>query len=159
MERIGKNFHKDQIGMHDQFTKLKKILKILDEELYLYLESVDSLSLFYCYRWILVAFKREFPLSDIYPLWEAWFSDYYHEELHLFIIIGMLISNRNIIIDDQMYFDEILAVILLNTHNIKLFATKSHPEFVVDHCISYGVWLHKEFQEKANHEQKLDIFG
>jgi len=35
-------------------------------------ESKDCLNLFFCFRWLLVLFKREFSFETIQRLWEVW---------------------------------------------------------------------------------------
>lgn len=35
------------------------------------LDSQDSGSLCFCFRWLLIWFKREFPFPDILRLWEV----------------------------------------------------------------------------------------
>lgn len=34
-------------------------------------ERTDSLNLFFCFRWILISFKREFKFEDVIKLWEV----------------------------------------------------------------------------------------
>ena len=34
-------------------------------------ESHDSGNFYFCFRWLLIAFKREFSFSDIMRLWEV----------------------------------------------------------------------------------------
>lgn len=35
------------------------------------LDSQDSGSLCFCFRWLLIWFKREFPFQDVLRLWEV----------------------------------------------------------------------------------------
>lgn len=35
------------------------------------LDSQDSGSLCFCFRWLLIWFKREFPFPDVLRLWEV----------------------------------------------------------------------------------------
>jgi hypothetical protein len=35
------------------------------------LDRTDSLNLFFCFRWILIAFKREFKFDQVIRLWEV----------------------------------------------------------------------------------------
>jgi len=146
LDKIGSNFRKDQVGVHAQFSALVKLLKILDIELYQYLESNDSISL-YCYRWILIAFKREFDIESIFEIWEAWFSNYYHPDFNLFLVIAMLSLNRKIIIDENLMFDEIFAY----------FATKKDG-YDGKQCLIKTLELLAFFDKNATPQEKDDIF-
>lgn len=59
------NFHKDQVAMTSQLTSIAHILKYLDPILHRSLEETDSLNMFFCFRWVLLQFKREFSPQDI----------------------------------------------------------------------------------------------
>lgn len=78
--------------MKGQLSTLQQLIAVMDPELYLHLgpsstrlpraaltlpsvlpiaEKTESLNLFFCFRWILIAFKREFPFNDTLSLWEV----------------------------------------------------------------------------------------
>jgi TBC1 domain family member 17 len=65
------NFDKDQAGMHKQLQQLALILKYTDCEFWEYLNEKHCLELFFCFRWLLIMFKREFPLPDVQLIWEV----------------------------------------------------------------------------------------
>eukprot|EP01130_Rhizamoeba_saxonica_P017623 TRINITY_DN8581_c0_g1_i1.p1 TRINITY_DN8581_c0_g1~~TRINITY_DN8581_c0_g1_i1.p1 ORF type:complete len:536 (+),score=93.41 TRINITY_DN8581_c0_g1_i1:353-1960(+) len=113
MARSGKNFHKDQISLHAQFTKLANLLNFVDPGLYSYLESIDALNMFFVYRWLLILFKREFEPNDVKRIWEAIWSDFIHPDFHLFIVLGILVKQSETIISNQFLFDDLLKVCLL----------------------------------------------
>ncbi|SPO25404.1 related to GYP7 - GTPase-activating protein for Ypt7p [Ustilago trichophora] len=71
MERTKSNFYRDQSGMKTQLLVLQKLISIMDPALYAHLEKTESLHLFFCYRWLLVRFKREFRFDQTMALWEA----------------------------------------------------------------------------------------
>ena len=82
----------------------------------------------YCNRWILIAFKREFPFEDVLRLWEVLWTDLYCQQFVLFVALAVLESHRDVImrylvevrassvtlilrlIWDALQFDEILKV-------------------------------------------------
>lgn len=57
--------------MHRQITNLSKLIKTVDSQLYAFLESHDCLNFFYCFRWLLIIFKREFSFDNIQKLWDV----------------------------------------------------------------------------------------
>ncbi|GJJ12139.1 hypothetical protein Clacol_006380 [Clathrus columnatus] len=76
-------------------------------------EKVDGLNLFFCFRWILIAFKREFPIDDILRLWEVLWSDYYTSQFVLFVALALLVAQRDVILRYLVEFDEILKAEVL----------------------------------------------
>ncbi|PWZ02198.1 RabGAP/TBC [Testicularia cyperi] len=71
MERTKSNFYRDQSGMKFQLLLLQKLISLMDPALYAHLERTDSLNLFFCFRWLLVRFKREFGFQETLGLWEC----------------------------------------------------------------------------------------
>ncbi len=49
-------------------------------------------------RWILIAFKREFPFDDVLRLWEVLWTDYYSNSFVLFVALALLESHRDVIL-------------------------------------------------------------
>ena len=60
--------------------------------------------------WILIAFKREFQFEDVLGLWEFLWTDYYTNEMVLFVALAVLESHRDVILRYLVEFDEILKV-------------------------------------------------
>ena len=48
-----------------QLTALRRLVQLLDPPLHAFLQARDSLNLFFCYRWVLIAFKREFGFEEV----------------------------------------------------------------------------------------------
>ena len=71
MNRTKENFSADQKGMSRKLMSLQDLIKVMDPELYKHFKQTDNLNMFFCFRWILVVFKREFPFNDIITLWEV----------------------------------------------------------------------------------------
>lgn len=49
-------------------------------------------------RWVLIAFKREFPFNDVLRLWEVLWTDYYTTDFVLFVALAVLESHRDVIL-------------------------------------------------------------
>lgn len=65
MERMESNFSTDCVGMHTQLEALKSLVEHSDPELHSFFETRDCLNYFFCYRWLLVHFKREFEFEEV----------------------------------------------------------------------------------------------
>lgn len=65
------NFDVDQAGIKKQLSGVQKLLGVVVPDLASYLNSQESANMFFCFRMLLVQFKREFILLDIMTLWEV----------------------------------------------------------------------------------------
>lgn len=108
MERMERNFLRDQSGMRNQLLTLDHIVQLLDPKLYLHLQSADSTNFFFFFRMLLVWYKREFPWLDILHLWEVLWTDYLSSGFHLFIAVAILEKHRDVIMEHLKHFDEVL---------------------------------------------------
>ncbi|KAK1437462.1 hypothetical protein QVD17_03253 [Tagetes erecta] len=111
LERLGPNFNRDQSGMHSQLFALSKLVEILDSPLHNYFKQNDCLNYFFCFRWILIQFKREFEYETTLRLWEVLWAHYPSEHLHLYICVAILKRHRDKIMGEQMDFDTLLKFI------------------------------------------------
>ncbi|KAF9053612.1 GTPase-activating protein gyp7 [Hymenopellis radicata] len=98
MHRMKQNFLRDQSGMKKQLLTLQQLIGMMDPELYRHLEKADGLNLFFCFRWVLIAFKREFAFDDVLRLWEVLWTDYYSNDFVLFVALAVLESHRDMIL-------------------------------------------------------------
>jgi len=148
MDRLGPNFHKDQTGLHTQFEKLKKLLHCIDSTLYDYLLSIDALNMIFCYRWLLILFRREFPTEAICVLWEVFLTNYYHKDFPLFFALAILIQERSLILEQKLGFDGILR------HLTELADQLDHMSL-----LGKTSSLYLNFEKNTDDEIKSDIFG
>lgn len=108
MERMERNFLRDQSGMRSQLLTLDHLVQFMDPKLYSHLQSADSTNFFFFFRMLLVWFKREFEWMDVLRLWEALWTDYLSSGFHLFIALAILEKHREIIMTHLKHFDEVL---------------------------------------------------
>uniref|UniRef100_A0A8D3DFZ1 TBC1 domain family, member 17 n=1 Tax=Scophthalmus maximus TaxID=52904 RepID=A0A8D3DFZ1_SCOMX len=108
MELVHQNFEESQEAMKKQLLQLSILLKALDPELCDFLDSQDSGSLCFCFRWLLIWFKREFSFEDILTLWEVQWSSLPCDNFHLLIACSILESQRGELIGSNHDFNTIL---------------------------------------------------
>ncbi|XP_076852739.1 TBC1 domain family member 17 isoform X2 [Brachyhypopomus gauderio] len=118
MELLHQNFEESQEAMKQQLLQLSLLLKALDPELCDYLDSQDSGSLCFCFRWLLIWYKREFPFDDILSLWEVLWTRLPCANFHLLLACAILESQRDELIGSNHDFNSILKHI--NELNMKL---------------------------------------
>ncbi|XP_051150405.1 uncharacterized protein LOC127264881 isoform X2 [Andrographis paniculata] len=135
MDRLGPNFNRDQSGMHSQLFALSKLVELLDNPLHNYFMQNDCLNYFFCFRWILIQFKREFEYEATMRLWEVLWTHYLSEHLHLYVCVAILKKHRNKIIQEKMDFDTLLKFINELSGHIDLNATLREAEAL---CICAG---------------------
>ncbi|KAK5172552.1 GTPase activating protein [Saxophila tyrrhenica] len=128
MERMERNFLRDQSGMRLQLLTLDHLCQFLDPKLYAHLEKVDSTNFFFFFRMLLVWFKREFEFTDILRMWEGLWTDYLSSNFHLFLAMAILEKHREVIIDHLKGFDEVLKYVNELSGSIDLQSTMVRAE-------------------------------
>jgi TBC1 domain family member 15 len=108
MEKVFRNFDEDQAGMKNQLSKLRTLMEFANPKLFKYLKSHDSDNMYFCFRWLLVWFKREFTHDDVLELWEVLWTSLPCVNFHLLIGVAILDNEMTTIIENDYGFTEIL---------------------------------------------------
>lgn len=108
MDRMERNFVRDQLGMKQQMLTLNGLVQFMLPDLFKHLEKCDSTDLFFFFRMLLVWFKREFEWEQVLRLWEILWTDFYSGQFHLFFALSVLSDNERIIKQNLVRFDEVL---------------------------------------------------
>lgn len=108
MDLVFSNFDMDQAGMKRQLQDLNKLLAIANPRLYAYFKEKSSENMYFCFRWLLVWYKREFTNEDIYELWEVLWTNLPCLNFHLFVSVAILDDQQDIFINRKYEFNEIL---------------------------------------------------
>lgn len=108
MEKVFRNFDEDQAGMKNQLSKLRTLMEFSNPKLFKYLKTHDSDNMYFCFRWLLVWFKREFTHDDILELWEVLWTSMPCANFHLLVGIAILDNEMTTIIENEYGFTEIL---------------------------------------------------
>lgn len=98
-------------AMDQNLGNMRSLIQILDPELFDHMkQNGDYTHFYFCYRWFLLDFKRELVYDDIFLVWETIWSAKYISSSHfvLFIALALVESYREIIIDNNMDFTEII---------------------------------------------------
>jgi len=111
MNKIESNFLMDQLEIKLQLANLRILLEFVDSKFSLYLEKNDSSNMYFCFRWILILFKREFSFPDVMRLWEVLWTDLPCKNFHLLICISILLMKKDDIMANGYGFNEILKFI------------------------------------------------
>ncbi|KUJ11666.1 GTPase-activating protein GYP7 [Mollisia scopiformis] len=128
MDRMERNFLRDQSGMRKQLLTLDHLVQLMDPKLYLHLQSADSTNFFFFFRMLLVWYKREFEWLDVLTLWERLWTDYLSSNFHLFIALAILEKHRSVIMEHLKHFDEVLKYVNELSNTIDLESTLIRAE-------------------------------
>ncbi|XP_055593868.1 TBC1 domain family member 15 [Uranotaenia lowii] len=130
MQKVFQNFDIDQKGMKQQLEYLRTLLAFVNERLYNYLKDNQSENMYFCFRWLLVWFKREFSNSDIMQLWEILWTGLPCPNFHLFICVAILDQEMDVFIDGKFTFTEILKHVNELSGNLNLQAILEQAESI-----------------------------
>ncbi|KAH0970289.1 hypothetical protein GBA52_022445 [Prunus armeniaca] len=114
---------------------LLQLVELLDIPLHNHFTQHDCLNYFFCFRWVLIQFKREFEFDKTMRLWEVLWAHYPSEHLHLYVCVAILKRHRSKIIGEQMDFDTLLKFINELSGHIDLDAVVRDAEAL---CICAG---------------------
>ncbi|KAF4526795.1 hypothetical protein B566_EDAN015591 [Ephemera danica] len=103
------NFSLEQTSMKEQLMHLGCLMQVLDPQLASYLNNHESGNLFFCFRWLLVLFKREFSNKDIMVLWEVLWTGHPCQNFHLLLCLAILEFERETIMSNDNGLSDILA--------------------------------------------------
>lgn len=110
MKHMSANFpHGGAMDQH--FGNMRSLIQILDPELFEHMkQNGDYTHFYFCYRWFLLDFKRELVYEDVFVVWETIWSAKLISSSHfvLFIALALVEYYREIIIDNNMDFTEII---------------------------------------------------
>uniref|UniRef100_A0A8C1EAM9 TBC1 domain family, member 15 n=1 Tax=Cyprinus carpio carpio TaxID=630221 RepID=A0A8C1EAM9_CYPCA len=108
MDEVHENFEEQMQGMKTQLIQLSTLLRLLDLAFWNYLEAQDSGYLYFCFRWLLIRFKRELHFQDVLRLWEVMWTRLPCQNFHLLVCCAILDSEKQKIMDRKYGFNEIL---------------------------------------------------
>ncbi|KAJ8919514.1 hypothetical protein NQ315_002135 [Exocentrus adspersus] len=108
MNKLISNFDIDQAGMKEQLSNLHTLLAFVHPKMADYLDKHDSGNMFFCFRWLLVWFKRELSQEDVMRFWEVLWTGYPCQNFLLLVCVAILETEADVIIQNDYGFNEIL---------------------------------------------------
>ncbi|TMS33633.1 hypothetical protein L596_001354 [Steinernema carpocapsae] len=108
MNRVHRNFEMDQSTVKLRLMHLRDLVMVVNPRLANYLESHESEHMYFCFRWILVEFKREFGFEETMKLWEVLWTDLPCPNFLLLFCVAILDKQTTPIIENRFGLTEIL---------------------------------------------------
>ena len=99
MEQIKNNFNseknQDDTGIGGKVQKFKKMLQIMDLQLYQHFEAFNVEYYTFAYRWFILFFSQEFLMIDILRLWDYIFAPEDKFENCYFVSLAVLLIKKD----------------------------------------------------------------
>lgn len=130
MDMVFANFDMDQAAMKTQFSQLRRLVEFCNPRFFKYMVMHEADNMFFCFRWLLVWYKREFSNDDVLKLWECLWTGLPCPNFHLFISVAILDQQTDIIIENKYQFNEILKHINELTNRIDVKRTLEIAEAI-----------------------------
>lgn len=109
MVKCGGNFmNGDQHTMAQQLRAVEVLTHAFVPPLYTHLQKQQATNMCFCFRWLLVLFKREFPVESVVRIWDVIFSCPFTDRYEVILTTALLRAASEQIIDHAMQFDELL---------------------------------------------------
>lgn len=68
----------------------------------------EAEQLLFAHRWLLLCFKREFPVSGALHVWESCWANYRSNYFHLFVCASIIATYGRDVIEQRLPSDEVL---------------------------------------------------
>jgi hypothetical protein len=108
-EKCEGNFRHDvKSNMEKQLKQLQALVRKFVPTLYAHLERNLAENMTFCFRWLLVLFKREFDMEDIFLLWDVLFSSPYTPQFEIFLNAALLKGVSQQVVELNLAYDELL---------------------------------------------------
>jgi len=131
MEKEEEIFEATQHLMKQQLSNLSQLVKYLYPHFATYLEQQHSDNLYFCFRWVIISFKRDFSNNDLMTLWEACWTQNLTPHFKLFICLAILEREKDYMMKNKFDFNDILKHINELANNIELQSVLSRAESLI----------------------------
>eukprot|EP00047_Mylnosiga_fluctuans_P008375 m.6974 g.6974 ORF g.6974 m.6974 type:complete len:738 (-) comp2154_c0_seq1:256-2469(-) len=89
LARLPDRFSEENESLHHELQTCRDLLSVLCPKAHAILLERDGLPLLFAYRWLLLDFKREFPLSAVAALWETAWARHRTQHFNCFVVCAM----------------------------------------------------------------------
>lgn len=98
-------------GMEQHLTALRALVAFSAPLLFNHLRIQGADDMFFCFRWLLVLFKREFPVEDAMLLWDVIICCPYTPRFEIFVAAALLKAFTPQILEMNLSHDELLKFV------------------------------------------------
>ncbi|KRZ13883.1 Small G protein signaling modulator 2 [Trichinella zimbabwensis] len=111
MQRMGDFFHGFDQAMDSCLSYVSKLLQVMDQELFEMMRLNDDFThCYFCYRWFLLDFKREFAYEHTFKVWEViWTGNrLFTSNFSIFVALALIETHRDVLIKNSMDFPGVI---------------------------------------------------
>ncbi|KEG10469.1 GTPase activating protein [Trypanosoma grayi] len=133
-ERCENHFLRDvKKGMKEELDALWLLMRYFVPRLYHHLQSQHADDMSFCFRWLIMLFKREFSLNDTMLLWDVIMCCPYTSHFELIVAAALLRALTPQILEQHLTYDELLKFANstagnLNVRHVILLAQEFYDE-------------------------------
>jgi hypothetical protein len=103
------NFRHDvKANMEQQMRAIQLITKQFIPALYSHLEKHHAEDMTFCFRWLLILFKREFERDDLLLLWDVILASPYTPQFEIIVAVALLKAISPQVVEQSLSYDELL---------------------------------------------------
>ena len=103
------NFGSDmKQSMSHQLEQVAQLIRAFVPTLYAHLEKVQATGMGFCFRWLVVLFKREFDTNEVPLLWDVLFSSPFTPQYEIFVAAALLRHVSAQVFEQSLQYDELL---------------------------------------------------
>ncbi|KAF2718256.1 RabGAP/TBC [Polychaeton citri CBS 116435] len=109
---------------------MNELLPQVDSELAQHLQKIDILPQVFLIRWVRLLFGREFPFTELLPLWDVVLAEDSSLELVDYICVAMLLRIRWQLLDSD--YNSALTILLRYPHSSSEVKSITAQDFAID---------------------------
>lgn len=108
LDRMHTNFADGTPGLTQQFDQLFDLVEVLMPKFSRFLRIQNAHQMLFCFKWLIIHFKREFSYEDTQLLWETMWSDFVPRNFHQLMAASILYREKDTIMTKQCDMNQIL---------------------------------------------------
>eukprot|EP00002_Diphylleia_rotans_P019850 TRINITY_DN3839_c0_g1_i10.p1 TRINITY_DN3839_c0_g1~~TRINITY_DN3839_c0_g1_i10.p1 ORF type:complete len:390 (-),score=77.56 TRINITY_DN3839_c0_g1_i10:1229-2398(-) len=124
--------------LEETWLTIGRLMEFLDHELYCYLEGASIQNMLFMYRWMVLAFKREFQYEDVLRLWEIMWTKQKGRHYSLFICLAITLREREKVMTNQFMAHDVLKHMSDLAGKLDLTSVLADADFLHLQVYKYG---------------------
>lgn len=144
-DRMAGNFYCDvkRQTMPQQLKAIETLLRVFAPTLHAHLDRHRATDVAFCFRWLLVLFKREFGFEDVNRLWDTIFASPHTPQYEIFVAAAILRCVAGQIVEQSLSYDELLKFTNAMSLNMRLDDVLLLAEDFYETVGSAIAWKHR----------------
>lgn len=139
MDRCGGNFDSDQRCCQLQLAAMRQLVQLVDPPLHEAIKAAGCKDFLFCFRWMMVLLKREFPFAEVPRLWEVLWTNPFTPHFHIYVAVAMLEHRRQAVLEDGLDYGRMHQLCSTMRGDLDLTAVLSDAEALCKYAADAGL--------------------